>query len=300
MNNALIKLLGNRLATGLRRKSVTSCSRWAEAYRVMKTGPWRFDRFPWLRDMHDSEFTFNIGQKAAQMGFTETVLNISFYNIDIKGTDVLYVLPSKTPDASDFSASRFDAALNSSPHLENLFSDVKNVGHKRAGAANMFIRGSRARAGLKSVPVGTVILDEVDEMDSENIPLAFERTSGQLEKLIWMISTPTIPGYGINEKFVDSTQDFFYFKCPSCSRFIRLTFPENLEIVGEHYSDRRIHESFLKCVECNAKLPHEDKVKWLSTGQWQPSLTGKNRRGFAISQLYSTTVSPGEIVEFCL
>ena len=92
---------------------------------------------PWLKDMHNSEAELNVGMKAAQVGFTETVLNVAFYNIDIKNRDVLYILPARTPDASDFSSARFDSALESSEHLEQLFSDRKNIGHKRAGSRNL-------------------------------------------------------------------------------------------------------------------------------------------------------------------
>src|SRR5262249_14884021 len=163
-----------------------------------------------------SDAELNVGQKAAQMGFTETVLNIVFYHIDVKAVDCLYVLPAKTPDASDFSAARFDPALESSPHLANLFSDVKNVGHKRAGTATLYVRGSRSRAGLKSIPTGLIILDEVDEFDQENIPLAMERAAGQVEKMVWMISTPTIDNFGINKYYLQSSQNHFHFKCPCC------------------------------------------------------------------------------------
>jgi len=54
---------------------------------------------------------------------------------------------------------------------------------------------------LKSVPVGLLILDELDEMTQKNIPLALERTAGQLEKNIWMCSTPTLEMRGINTYF---------------------------------------------------------------------------------------------------
>jgi len=59
------------------------------------------------------------------MGVTETLLNITFFAIDIKRIDVLYTLPAKTPDAGDFSQARFDSALELSPHLTQLFSDTK-------------------------------------------------------------------------------------------------------------------------------------------------------------------------------
>src|ERR1700761_1353459 len=90
-----------RVAAGLKRKSLTTCSRWAEACRVMGgasfPGPWTFKNHPWLLEMHDSTAELNVGQKSAQMGYTETVMNIVFYSIDIKGMDCLYVLPNEHP-----------------------------------------------------------------------------------------------------------------------------------------------------------------------------------------------------------
>ena len=299
MNNDLADLLTQRISTGLKRTSIVTPSQWAQTYRVMGkpfSGLWGFDRHPWLKGMHESEASSNVGQKAAQMGFTETVLNITFFYIDIHGIDCLYVLPSKTPDASDFSAARFDTALDLSPHLQNMFSNVKNVGHKKAGNTNLYIRGAKSRSGLKSVPVGILVLDEVDEMNQDNIPLARERQSGYDLNIDWSISTPTINNFGINADFEISSQNEFFFKCPACSKLINLTFPESLEIVGDDFNDPTIHESYLKCKECGAKLPHENKAEWLSTGRWVSAYEGRLVAGWGINQLYSTTVSPGKFV----
>ena len=186
-----------------------------------------------------------------------------------------------------------------SPHLEKLFSDVKNVGHKRAGNTNLYIRGSKSRAGLKSVPVAILILDEKDEMNQDNVPLARERQSGQVIKKTWEISTPTIDGWGINETFNQSSQNFFTFPCPSCSRHIDLKFPDNFEIVGEDINDIRMHESYIKCNLCQAKLPHETKTEWLSKASWQQTHKQRNIEGWGISQLYSSAEAckPGNFIE---
>jgi hypothetical protein len=76
-----------------------------------------------------------------------------------------------------------------------------------------------------------------------------------------------------------------------------LIWPDCVEIVGEHSADPRCKESFLKCKECKAKLNHEDKPDFLADGQWQPTNGNANPevRGFQISQLYSFTVTPGEL-----
>lgn len=290
--------MAERIAAGLKRKSLTKCSRWAQACRVMGRpypGPWSFKHHPWLREMHDSESEMNVGQKSAQVGYTETALNITFFMIDVKGIDTLYVLPAQNPDASDFSAARFDPALEMSPHLSKLFSDVKNVGHKRAGTTNLYVRGSKSRSGLKSIPVGLIILDEVDEMEQDNIPLALERAAGQVEKMVWAISTPTIPKYGINKLYLDSTQEHFCFKCPGCSKLTELIFPQCLIITAEDVNDSRVEESHLVCKECGVVLPHNQKTEWLKTGRWIPTYTDRHARGFHINQLYSPTVSPAAL-----
>lgn len=298
MEHAIVKLMRERIASGLKRKSVTSCSKWAETYRFVDkpyVGNWSFKYLPWQRGMHDSEAELNVGQKSAQAGYTETVLNRTFYMIDVKGVDCLYVLPSSTPDASDFSASRFDSALELSPHLSNMFSDVKNIGHKRAGSANLYIRGSRSRSQLKSIPVGFIVLDEVEEMEQDNIPLALQRTAGQFESQVWMLSTPRIPDTGINKYFKNTTQEHFFFICPGCTRWTELTFPECLVVTGDHVNDPRIMDSYVQCKECRYRFVHEEKHLHLANGEWVKQFDGNKGRGFYVNQLYSTTVTPDEL-----
>jgi len=236
--------------------------------------------------MHDAKSPFVWGQKAAQMGYTETVLNKVFYEVGINAVSVLYVLPAKTPDASDFSSARFDPAVELSPYLQTLFTDTKNIGHKRAGTANIYIRGSRSRAGLKSVPVGLIILDEIEEMTQDNIPLVFERTSGQLEKQTWGISTPSIDDHGINKRFKTSTQEHFMFRCPHCSRSIELQYPDSIVFDGK--------DSHLICTACKSTLSHETKQEWLADGFWMPTQEADDR-GFYINQLYSMMITPAEL-----
>jgi hypothetical protein len=295
----LLTQIKDMINVGIKRQAIRSCSSWSENYRVMGSpipGPFTFKYHPWLKEMHDSEAIENIGQKSAQMGYTECCLNRTFYHIDVKRVDCLYVLPSKSPDATDFSAARFGVALELSTHLQNLFSDVENVGHKRAGSVNLYIRGSRSRGGLKSIPVGFMVLDEYDEMDEKQVVLAVERMSGQFYKQIWKVSTATLPKFGINKEFLRSTQEHFFFPCPSCSRFIELTL-ENLVVATDNLMDPKIHESHLKCVKCGNKLDHVNKHEYLGNGKWVQSIATADPdvRGFYINQLYSSTVSPVEM-----
>lgn len=260
-------------------------------------GNWNFAHHPWLLEMHDSEAPNNVGQKAAQLGYTEWALNKALFSMDVLGLSVLYILPSDG-DASDFSAARFDKALENSAYLNDFFSNVKNVGHKRAGNASLYVRGSRSRSKLKSIDTAVIVYDELDEMDQAAISLASERQSGQVIQHSIKISTPTIEDFGINKEFKLSTQENFFFKCPGCSRLIELLFPESVVITADSRSDPRVKDTHYICHQCKVKLPHETKTEWLKpvklggTARFVPMYSDRDIRGFFVPQMYSTTVTP--------
>jgi hypothetical protein len=236
--------------------------------------------------------------KGAQLGVTECGINRALYTIDQLKRDVLYVLPTSL-NAADFSKTRFTDALTLSPYLNSIFTDTNTVSLKKAGTNSLYIRGSRGDSNLKSIPVSVLILDEVDEMDPRAINLALERLSGQMHKWVWGISTPKIPNKGIHKLYLSSTQEHYVFQCPSCSRWTELVWPDSVEIIGESLYDPRCQESFLKCKECKNRLEHRDKPNWLGgTGKWQQFAENGNPdvRGFYVNQLYSYTVTPGDIV----
>jgi hypothetical protein len=300
MSNKLSRILAKAIASGLSRQAVQTCARWAEKYRVMGDpfpGPFTFDHHPWLLDMHLCEDTHIVSQKAAQMGCTEWALNRTFYEMDIHNRDVLYLLPTSS-DASDFSSGRFDPALAMSPHLKNFFYDVDNKGLKRAGSKILYVRGSHSRSKLKSIPASVLVYDEIDEMPPESVELARERQSGQLYTLILMLSTPSINGCGINKEFNLSTESYFHFKCPSCGKYIQLSYPESLHVCGDSLTDPNISKSYLKCHLCDNPLPVDTSnggatKPWLKhklrggTAHMVPSYTQRPSTGFHISQLYS-------------
>ena len=290
-------ILAQQISAGLKRKSIQTCSAWARNYRVMGKpfpGPWRTKYHPWADDMMDCKSEMMIGQKGAQLCFTEVALNKSLAAIDLEGETVLYVLPTDS-DASDFSSGRFDPALELSPHLQAIFSDVKNIGHKRAGTASLYVRGSRSRSKLKSIPAAIAMVDELEEMKQENIPLIWERMSGQPVTQAFLLSTPMVPDMGINEYFKMSTEEHWFFKCPRCSRSTELIFPECLVITGDTWSDPDVYGSHIICKECKGLLEHEAKHVFLQKsngGMWVPSYRQRVARGFHVSQLYSSTVKP--------
>lgn len=300
----LEQLMIDSIATGLKRRSVTTCSKWACSYREMGNpfrGRWTFDHHPWLREMHDDPAEEVVGQKGAQVGFTEWAMNTTFYSIDVLNVDVLYVLPTND-DALDFTSGRFDPALENSQALKTLFSDVHNAKHKRAGQNSLYIRGSRSRSKLKSIPCEVLIFDEVDEMVQDNIPLALYRSSGQLKQKVLFISTPTIEDEGINKRFKLSDQRYFFFRCPCCNKLITFIYPDSLIITADELTDPKINDSHYICTECKGTLHHNDKINFLAKGKYVPTHKNRDVHGYTISQMFSSAIGgrPAELAKLTI
>ena len=283
-------------AARLRRSAVSTATKWTATYRKSKDGPWGFDRHPWTVEMTDCEEDW-CGMKAAQMGFTEVCLNRALFTIDIKRLNVLYIMPSKTPDATDFSADRFDGALELSPHLEQMFSDVKNIGHKRAGSVSLYLRGARSRSGLKSIPAALIVYDEFAEMASNMVTLAEERSSGQTYSQDIRISTPLLPKDNIDNEYTNSSLELFSYNCPHCSQWQILDHDNCFKLCGDGVNDPDIRKSHYFCPNCKTPIPHERKKDYFrhDNTEWVRGKSSYMKRGFRIPQHYSFDLEPWKL-----
>lgn len=276
------------IARHLTDKAVDCPSRWAERYRVIKNQPWVWDKHPWLKAIHDDPASIIVNCKAAQMGLSETAVNRTFYTLD-KGYDVLYLLPNSKPDATDFSAGRFDPAVSQSQYLQDLFVGTQNVGMKKTNKGSLlYVRGSRSDSSLKSVPVSLIVYDEYDEMGANVRSLASERGSGQDVRSEFFLSTPTVPQRGIDALFQTSDRKSYFFRCPRCGQLELLT-QESLVITAERHTDPKINSSHYICKNTKLRLP-DSKIEMLRDGVWVPE-TESLISGYHISQFYSNAAA---------
>lgn len=310
-NKDILQAFGERLIAGLQRKAVASPSRWAQEYARSADGaPISYRKYPWQREMLDSKASHNVAAKGAQLGISRMALLRGMCANDLEHRDVLYILPNMHPLGSNFSNTRFDTEVACSPYLRSIY-DRSNVGLKRTSTNAFYIGGAQSKSSGKSVPAGFLIVDEIDEVPRWFLPLVRERMSGQDLKTEWDISTPTIPEHGISKLWDESTQEHFCFPCPHCStsaangttqgKLIHLTYPECLEVVGDDPdSPQVLHDSYLKCPDCGGRLEHADKPNLFRDAHFYPMVANKEKRGFHVNQLYSATVTPGEVAAAAL
>lgn len=236
----------------------------------------------YLRAIHDDLGPRIVVEKGTQVGLSETALNRAFHALAARNLDVLYAMPTDG-DVRDFSAGRFARTLETSPALAHLFRATDNVHHKRAGQANLYLRGAQSEAGLTSIPVALVILDEYDLMADRSVELASQRLGGQARWTRIDISKPSLPGLGIDAAFLASDRRRWRVPCARCSSGEPLRFPDSLD--GDLMASAS--EVAWRCLACGSRWTEEQKRDAVDRGWWEPDRPSAELRGYHVPQLLS-------------
>lgn len=255
--------------------------------------PWSFRYREWQRAIMDDTSPRVVIMKSAQMGLTEVAMSRAMHWVDAHGRDVLYVFPTEA-DVSDFSAARFDTMLDMSPELRAVFGDVSNVGLKRAGTTNLYLRGSNSRSGIKSIPVSVLILDEFDEIVHASVSLVRKRLLGAANTWEMNLSTPRYPGVGIDKEYQATDRHRWHVPCPKCGEFQALEFPANVQLPVDL---ERSTAARWCCSVCDETWTEDERLDMLDRGRWVPENPGARVRGYHISQLYSPVATAAKLCD---
>lgn len=253
--------------------------------------PFSFDGHEFLRALYDDTAPYVVLEKGAQVGGTTFGILRAVHSC-IVGLNVMYLFPSQVA-VTDFSRSRVNPLLAENAFLARLMKSTDNVGLKQIGSANLYLRGMQSEVGLKSVPADVLIMDELDEATPDAKTMARERLSHSDYKRIVELSNPSIPGYGIDESYEKSDQRSWHVKCAACGTWtaMDLEFPRKL---GQDVTVIRPKKSgvgfYRACPKCEAELD-------MAVGEWVPALPSRPIHGYRISQLISSKVDPGEILD---
>jgi len=259
---------------------------WAQSLPVILDGkPFTFDKHEYLVEPYADDHPDQTFMKAAQMGLTSLGMLRSIYGARYRGfKGILYLFPSRA-DVIDFSKGRVSPLIEDNPDTIGSWvreTDAANI--KQVWNAFLYFRGMRSRAGLKSVPIDYIVMDETDEAPQNAIDMAMERMAHSAYKEVLKLSNPTLPDYGIDAAFQQTDQRYWLLKCPKCREYTCLedTFPECLITINNHV--------IRACQKCKAELNP-------SVGEWiakKPSVTDKH--GYHYSQLFSHFVAPEDIL----
>jgi hypothetical protein len=280
--------------------SAVELSFWCQNEGLILDGsPFSFKNHEYLLGIYQDPAKKKIFKKAAQLGLSTYEILAALWGCKYQyPAGILYLLPTKD-DVSDFSKSRFARLIIDNPDtIGSWVTETDMVNLKRIGKSYLYLRGSRTRTALKTIPVDKLIFDEFDEMRPgagmttadkmirfDPITLARERYSHSRFQHEDLISTPTLPDFGIEAEFAKSDQKHWYLRCGACGKdtCLELTFPDCLK----RDSHGRIYRA---CSHCGAEIFPKD-------GQWVAHFPDKDVSGYYISQLNSIFIDPAVIYE---
>ncbi|MCP4243939.1 MAG: phage terminase large subunit family protein [bacterium] len=289
---------------------------WADEYRYLSSkgaaepGKYKTDRTPYLRAIMAALSPGHPAQKivfpkSAQVGATEAGINWIGYVMDVAPGPFLAVQATEGT-AKRFSKQRIDAMVEVTPSIREIVSPAKSrdagntMLEKSFQGGHLIIAGGNSAAGLRSMPIRYVHLDEVDaykeDLDEEGDPvtLAEVRTNtfGRRKK-IFISSTPTIKGASrVEAEFEETDKNRYFVPCPHCLELQWLKF-ERLKWEWGHPKTARYI-----CECCDQPIEERHKT-WMfdpeNGAEWQPTADpdaierarAANVIGFHISGLYS-------------
>lgn len=228
---------------------------WAQRVMLTETGkPFQFDDRPWLREIWDDPHPRIVVEKSAQLGLTTWGYAKALHLAGVHGLTVIFTMPSKD-DAGDFVTGRLDKIIQASPHLRTLVGRDKgaqrhradNTEIKQVGSGVIYFRGTNGKTGALSVPAQALVHDEVDASDQEKLDTYDSRLEGvdpPSARQKYQMSTPTVPGYGIDALFERSTKQEWLVRCSSC----------RWEGPLDYYDQTDGYLLYMRCTSCGGKL----------------------------------------------
>jgi len=263
---------------------------WAQSNVRLDGKPFSFEGHEYLRAIYDDTGPHVVLSKAAQIGGTTWALLRSIHACAM-GLNVVFFFPTRT-DVIEFSKSRVGPLLSENPFLSKLIRDTDTAGLKRIGNAHLHFRGMVSKVQVKSVAADLIVFDELDEATPEAKTMARERLAHSDYKRIIELSNPSVPDFGVDEGFQKSDQRHWTVKCPACGEWtaIEKEFPRRAGQEVKIIRPRPDGTFYRACPKCEAELD-------MAAGEWIADHPGRPIHGYRISQLFSSKVDPGEILE---
>ena len=271
---------------------------WAQAVWLnSRNEPLDFDSHKYLVDIYKDQWPQIIYQKAAQMGLSERLIAEAIWICDRLNKNVLYVTPTSS-QLNDFVQARLEPVFIFSDYLSRITGvlsadekreknidgtkKIQKVGLKQIRNAFLYLRGSQNQQQIISVDADCVILDERDRFIQEHVPYIDKRLLHSTLKWRREASTPTFPGMGVNEVFMQSDQRVWMIKCEDCGLEQELDFFFNVDY------DRET----TVCKRCATPIDRLKQGRWVAQAPQNSVI-----HGYKINGIYNPRRTVIELIE---
>jgi hypothetical protein len=267
---------------------------WAQKYRIFKGGPYRFDgssvyqKRSFLKKLLADTSRKKTFQKSRQCGVTENnVSELLGLCATRRYKKFMYLFPTQKL-VQDFVNSRVNPAIQESPEIKRLVDKQRNSVHlKHIGTCDVFFRGATKGGQGEGTDIDALFIDERDRMKTSVLKAFEEGLSSSAMGYIRDISTPSLPGYGVNISFEQSDKKHWFVRCTKCNEPHNLVteFPENIVKI------RAENKHVLRCLKCGG-IDCIDRT----AGEWVAQRATAEWSGYQISQLDCPWIPLDEIM----
>lgn len=244
-----------------------------------------------LRDDHPHK----VYKKGRQTGVSELSLTESVCFLDQHpGTKWIYTFPRDT-QLQDFSTTRIKEAMEETPRMRRLQGVPNQVYTKKIGESFLILRSAWESNLGEGIDAAGVTLDEKDRM-KPGVDVAFrESLSSSAYGWLREVSTPTLPGRGVDASWQLSDQRYWFVKCSKCG-MAQTVGLENIQQVkhvplGCVELPPDSYEYLCVKARCRGKL---DRIN----GEWvakRPNIV--NTRGYHMPQTIAVWISATEVMQ---
>lgn len=264
-------------------------------HRTHKNHRITFDGYQFMKKIYlDKSRDISI-MKSTQCGVSELLIMRSWGRA-YQGFSTFYVLPTFLLKGT-FVKDRYERSIEYTKYYKTVGSVEKetiamissSASLKHIGSGSINFVGSNTTSAFTSYSADDVVIDELDECNSENIIMAPERQGNSKDPYTIRVANPTFEGMRIDEEYSKTDMQKWFIPCTSCGEWINPDFFKNV-VRDEGDNDYSIRDEEwtwgcgrdvkIYCEHCNK--PFDRKVD----GQWVATGTGRTR-GYHINKLFS-------------
>lgn len=255
----------HRLRTAiLQQDTAASIARWVANNTKYAGQPFSFDDHEYQeRILNDTSREMNV-QKCSQVGLSEITARMVLALVNVmRPYTCIYTLPT-AKFAATFTKTRIDPVIEASDAmLANIHRTNDNQDIKQFGDSFLYVRGAASSNAPISIPADHLVHDEVDFSDQEVLGQYISRLTHSKWKRITRLSTPTLPGFGINKFFKESRRFYNFVKCRHCNHQFIPDYYEHVRVPG--YSGNLMElskgalarcdwqDAYVECPACGGK-----------------------------------------------
>lgn len=295
------------VASGGRYNSV----KWIEENTADPRDPlkkWSFSGHEWQKGLLSCDKNDISIEKAAQTGCSEVALRMALGLVVVQSAATLiYVLPSAGFNRK-FVGSRVDPVIDNSRTLRGLINrNIDNLELKQIGNSFIHFAGASKTTQAISTPATIILVDEFNFCDFEVVSSFASRLEHCRpgEDLRVYFSTPTLPGFGISERYSKGDQRVYMVRHDKCGRWVEVTPWQDIVVPGYDgtlatFTKRDltllnddVDRAWVRCQVCGEEISHANLAE-PEKRQWVEKVPSARKASFRVTPLDCPEINPVE------